>query len=251
MLALASSSASSGVGLMGGHGDWVGMEWATTTAWPLWAGEQTRAVCGAPSPRGETRSERRATSAGGSRIAIASTRGRLLAGLDACTRWLLETSSLSTFGEKAGAAELCVASACVLGVFSAPDCLIVECSAVPFLSDFVARSRRSDRALFTPLFCPRFGSSSPSSTLLHSLGQNRTVAHPAMSRPRSSAWSIALVACAASLVRLATAHGDHAEIDSNPSATYSELHMAQEVSVLRLRSSQRGRTADPTPSPRP
>jgi hypothetical protein len=34
---------------------------------------------------------------------------------------------------------------------------------------------------------------------------------------------------------------DHAEIDSNPSATYSELHMAQEVSVLRLRSSQRGR----------
>lgn len=137
--------------------------------------------------------------------------------------------------------------------FAAPDCLVVECSAVPFLSDFVARSRRPDRALFTPLFCPRFGSSSPSSTLLHSLGQNRTVAHPAMSRPRprSSAWSIALVACAASLVRLATAHGDHAEIDSNPSATYSELHMAQEVSVLRLRSSQRGRTADPTPSPRP
>ncbi|KWU44074.1 hypothetical protein RHOSPDRAFT_18556 [Rhodotorula sp. JG-1b] len=49
-----------------------------------------------------------------------------------------------------------------------------------------------------------------------------------MSRPRPSIWSIVLVACAAALVELAVAHGDHAEIDSNPSATYSELHMAQE-----------------------
>lgn len=52
-----------------------------------------------------------------------------------------------------------------------------------------------------------------------------------MSRHRPSVWSIALVACAAALVELAVAHGDHAEIDSNPSATYSELHMAQEVSA--------------------
>ncbi|GAA5976246.1 hypothetical protein JCM10908_005429 [Rhodotorula pacifica] len=50
-----------------------------------------------------------------------------------------------------------------------------------------------------------------------------------MSRPRRSVsgLSLALVA-AASLVGLAVAHGDHAEVDSNPSATYSELHMAQE-----------------------
>lgn len=33
----------------------------------------------------------------------------------------------------------------------------------------------------------------------------------------------------AAAASLALAHGDHAEVDENPDATYAELHMAQEV----------------------
>lgn len=55
---------------------------------------------------------------------------------------------------------------------------------------------------------------------------------PRLSRYRSSV-SVALVAVA-SLARLVAAHGDHAEVEQNPDATYTELHMAQEVRWLRL-----------------
>lgn len=37
------------------------------------------------------------------------------------------------------------------------------------------------------------------------------------------------LALAASAATLAAAHGDYAEVDENPDATYAELHMAQEV----------------------
>lgn len=38
-----------------------------------------------------------------------------------------------------------------------------------------------------------------------------------------------LAVLAASAATLSRAHGDHAEVDQNPDATYAELHMAQEV----------------------